>query len=190
MGVSVGNETTIAAKQNFSDLAKKLFVMPGHYVVYRIGLQSGTDEGEFHASVFVSTEFEELRVPFRFRVAKGSLSMQNQDVSFEPTFPVRFFSVCVCIVASINMMTGMEDLLFHHLTNLHLSLTSNCPGNQLCYVETSHGLCTASVPASRWPRPETNNGPVSKAALCPVQPPPGFLISELRQLGLICNAFL
>ena len=97
MGVSVGNETTIAAKQNFSDLAKKLFVMPGHYVVYRIGLQSGTEEGEFHASVFVSTEFEELRVPFRFRVAKGSLSMQNQDVSFEPTFPVRFFSFCVCL---------------------------------------------------------------------------------------------
>ena len=96
MGVSVGNETTIAAKQNFSDLAKKLFVMPGHYVVYRIGLQSGTEEGEFHASVFVSTEFEELRVPFRFRVAKGSLSMQNQDVSFEPTFPVRFSSFCVC----------------------------------------------------------------------------------------------
>ncbi len=91
MGVSMGNETTIAAKQNFSDLAKKLFVMPGHYVVYRIGLQSGTEEGEFHASVFVSTEFEELRVPFRFRVAKGSLSMQNQDVSFEPTFPVRCF---------------------------------------------------------------------------------------------------
>ena len=86
-------------------------------------------------------------------------------------------------------MSGFEYLLFHHLTNLHLSLTSNCPGNQLCYVETSHGLCTASVPASRWPRPETNNGPVSKAALCPVQPPPGFLISELRQRGLICNAF-
>lgn len=93
MGVSVGNETTIAAKQNFSDLAKKLFVMPGHYVVYRIGLQSGTEEGEFHASVFVSTEFEELRVPFRFRVAKGSLSMQNQDVSFEPTFPVRYYKL-------------------------------------------------------------------------------------------------
>ena len=29
MGVAMGNETTIAAKQNFSDLAKRLFVMPG-----------------------------------------------------------------------------------------------------------------------------------------------------------------
>ena len=143
MGVSMGNETTIAAKQNFSDLAKKLFVMPGHYVVYRIGLQSGTEEGEFHASVFVSTEFEELRVPFRFRVAKGSLSMPNQDVSFEPTFPVRCFYL-ICNVASILMRENSEDLLF--TSNLHLSLTSNCPGNQLCYVETSHGLCTASVP--------------------------------------------
>ena len=114
MGVAMGNETTIAAKQNFSDLAKRLFVMPGeeyeklaepqlsigqkkssevvfagHYVVYRIGLVSGVEEGEFHASVFVSTEFEELRVPFRFRVAKGSLSMQTQHLAFEPTFPVR-----------------------------------------------------------------------------------------------------
>ena len=91
MGVSMGNETTIAAKQNFSDLAKRLFVMPGHYVVYRIGLLSGSEEGEFHASVFVSTEFEELHIPFRFRVAKGSLSMQSQHLSFEPTFPVSNF---------------------------------------------------------------------------------------------------
>ena len=29
MGVAMGNETIIAAKQNFSDLAKRLFVMPG-----------------------------------------------------------------------------------------------------------------------------------------------------------------
>ena len=44
--------------------------------------------------------------------------------------------------------------------------------------------------ASCWPRPETNNGPVSKAARCPVQPPSGFLmLYQLRQLRLICNAF-
>ena len=83
-----------------------------------------------------------------------------------------------------------EDILFHHPTNLHLSLTSNCPENQLCYVETSHGLCTASVPASRWPRPQTNNGPVPTAAVL-LQPPSDFLISELRQLRhfvmLLCN---
>ena len=88
MGVAMGNETKVAAKQNYSDLAKRLFVMPGHFVVYRIGLLSGGEEGQYQASVQVSTEFEELSVPFRFRVAKGSLSTQAQHLSFEPTFPV------------------------------------------------------------------------------------------------------
>ena len=90
MGVAMGNETKISSKQNYSDLAKRLFVMPGHFVLYRIGLLSGSEEGQYQASVFVSTEFEELSVPFRFRVAKGSLSTQTQQLSFEPTFPVSF----------------------------------------------------------------------------------------------------
>ena len=89
MGVALGNETTVASRQNFTDLARRLYVMPGHYVVYRIGLLSGAEEGEFHASVFVSTEYEELQVPFRFRVAKGSLSTQTQQLSFDTAFPVR-----------------------------------------------------------------------------------------------------
>ena len=84
----MGNETKIASKQNYSDLAKRLFVMPGHFVLYRIGLMSGSEEGQYQASVFVTTEFQELSVPFRFRVAKGSLSPQSQQLSFEPTFPV------------------------------------------------------------------------------------------------------
>ena len=88
MGVSMGNETTIATKQNFSDLNKKLFVMPGHYAVFKIGMATGSEEGEFHASVFVSTEFEEMHIPFRLRVAKGSLSLSSQDLSFEPAYPV------------------------------------------------------------------------------------------------------
>ena len=94
MGVAMGNETKIASKQNYSDLAKRLFVMPGHFVLYRIGLVSGSEEGQFQASVFVSTEFEELSVPFRFRVAKGSLSTDSQQLSFEPTFPVSSHFSC------------------------------------------------------------------------------------------------
>ena len=93
MGVSMGNETTIATKQNFSDLNKKLFVMPGHYAVFKIGMATGSEEGEFHASVFVSTEFEEMHIPFRLRVAKGSLSLSSQDLSFEPAYPVNLRSL-------------------------------------------------------------------------------------------------
>ena len=88
MGVAMGNETTVASRENFTDLARRLYVMPGHFVVYRIGLTSGGEEGEFHASVFVSTEYEEHQVPFRFRVAKGSLSTQAQQLSFDTAFPV------------------------------------------------------------------------------------------------------
>ena len=88
MGVAMGNETTVASRENFTDLARRLYVMPGHFVVYRIGLTSSADEGEFHASVFVSTEYEEHQVPFRFRVAKGSLSTQAHQLSFDTAFPV------------------------------------------------------------------------------------------------------
>ena len=88
MGVSAGNETTIASKHNFSDMTKKLFVMPGHYAMFKIGMRTGGEEGEFHASVTVTTEFEQITIPFRLRVAKGSLSMQGQHLSFEPTYPV------------------------------------------------------------------------------------------------------
>ena len=114
MGVAMGNETKVAAKQNYSDLAKRLFVMPGHFVVYRIGLLSGGEEGQYQASVQVSTEFEELSVPFRFRVAKGSLSTQAQQLSFEPTFPVsrRFLNIpviCGCGCCSQRQIINGEQ---------------------------------------------------------------------------------
>ena len=106
----MGNETKIASKQNYSDLAKRLFVMPGHFVLYRIGLMSGSEEGQYQASVFVTTEFQELSVPFRFRVAKGSLSTQSQQLSFEPTFPVSL---------NLTRVTSSEEsclqLLYHSL---------------------------------------------------------------------------
>ena len=65
MGIAPGNETDLSGRSNFTDLARRLFVLPGHYIVFRIGLLTGAEEGEFHASCFVSSEYEELRVPFR-----------------------------------------------------------------------------------------------------------------------------
>ena len=111
MGTAYGNETAIAAKQNFSDLAKRLFVMPGHYVVYRIGMLTGSEEGEFHASVFVSTEFEEMRVPFRYRVAKGSLSMQS-DLEFEPTYPVSYKQLIIVVRTSSDKTSIFTGSMF------------------------------------------------------------------------------
>ena len=119
MGVAMGNETKIAAKQNYSDLAKRLFVMPGHFVVYRIGLLSGGEEGQFQASVQVSTEFEEMSVPFRFRVAKGSLSTQAQQLSFEPTFPVSgivFNILVICYCNQTQITNGKQSGLSFKIT--------------------------------------------------------------------------
>ena len=65
MGIAPGNETELAARSNFTGLARRLYVLPGHFILFRIGLLSGAEEGEFHASCFVSSEYEELRVPFR-----------------------------------------------------------------------------------------------------------------------------
>ena len=90
-------------------------------MVYRIGLVSGVEEGEFHASVFVSTEFEELRVPFRFRVAKGSLSMQTQHLAFEPTFPVRKYIKIIYTYLTLLIWTGcLINHIFHALNTAPL----------------------------------------------------------------------
>jgi len=87
MGVAEGNETNVVARQNYSDMQRRLYVSPDHYVVYRIGILSGSTEGEYHAQVFVSTEYEEIAVPFRFRVARGSLSTSPQQLYFATAFP-------------------------------------------------------------------------------------------------------
>ena len=36
MGVAEGNEDDVAALANMTQLARKLYVLPGHYVVYRL----------------------------------------------------------------------------------------------------------------------------------------------------------
>ena len=35
MGVAEGNETNVVARQNYSDMQRRLYVSPDHYVVYR-----------------------------------------------------------------------------------------------------------------------------------------------------------
>jgi len=110
MGVAMGNETTVASRENFTDLARRLYVMPGHFVVYRIGLTSGADEGEFHASVFVSTEYEEHQVPFRFRVAKGSLSTQAHQLSFDTAFPGKISELKLHVHSSFKHKMRVKSL--------------------------------------------------------------------------------
>jgi len=89
MGVGEGNETDIMARTNLTTFPRKLYVPPNHYVVYRIGLLTGNKEGEMWASVFVSTEFEDVIVPFKFRVAEGSLSTVPDQLNFGTNFPGR-----------------------------------------------------------------------------------------------------
>ena len=62
---------------------------PYHYAVMRVGIISPEREGLFVATAFVHTEFEQPTVPFRLRIALGSLSTVPAVVTFEKTFPVR-----------------------------------------------------------------------------------------------------
>jgi len=110
MGMAPGNESQLAGRQNFSDLSRRLYVLPGHYIVFRIGLQSGAEEGEFHASVFVSSEYEELRVPFRFRVAKGSLSTHPQQLAFDTAFPGKVSELKLHVHSSFKHKMRVKDL--------------------------------------------------------------------------------
>merc|ERR1711962_247396 len=91
-------------------LARRLYVLPGHFILFRIGLLSGAEEGEFHASVFVSSEYEELRVPFRFRVAKGSLSTYPQQLAFDTAFPGKVSELKLHVHSSFEHKMRVKDL--------------------------------------------------------------------------------
>ena len=43
MGVDSGNETDIMSRNNLTSLPRKLYVLPGHYVVYRFDLDTYLD---------------------------------------------------------------------------------------------------------------------------------------------------
>ena len=67
---------------------RQLVLKPHHYAVMRVGIVSPEREGLFVATAFVHTEFEQPTVPFRLRIALGSLSTVPATVTFEKTFPV------------------------------------------------------------------------------------------------------
>ena len=88
MGVESGNESDILRRANFSDMNRQFKIPPGHYMVFRVGIFTPNAEGETNGTVFVETDYHSFRVPFKFRVAKGSLNTVPRELIFEPTFPV------------------------------------------------------------------------------------------------------
>ena len=89
MGVERGNETQILRRANFSGMTRRLYIPPGHYMVFRIGILTSSDaEGETAASVYVETDYHSFKVLFRYTVAKGSLHTVPRELIFEPAFPV------------------------------------------------------------------------------------------------------
>jgi hypothetical protein len=94
MGVEEGNETEILQRANFSNMARKMSIPPGHYMVFRISIQTPEEEGMFNATVFIDTDYHAFLLPFRFRVAKGSLHTVPRELIFDPVFPVSCSLLC------------------------------------------------------------------------------------------------
>ena len=88
MGVEAGSQADILRRANFSDMTRRLKIPPGHYMVFRVGIFTPNEEGETNATVFVDTDYHAFRVPFKFRVAKGSLSTVPRELIFDSAFPV------------------------------------------------------------------------------------------------------
>jgi hypothetical protein len=70
-------------------MVRTMAIPPGHYMVFRISIQTPDEEGLTNATVFVDTDYHAFLLPFRFRVAKGSLHTVPRELIFEPVFPVR-----------------------------------------------------------------------------------------------------
>lgn len=91
MGVGRGSEMDILQRANFSGMTRKLIIHPGHYLVFRIGVNTRDQEGTIKASVFVETDHDALDVLFQYTVAEGSLHTVPKELVFEPAFPVSVF---------------------------------------------------------------------------------------------------
>ena len=93
MGVDEGNETTILERFTFSSMPRQLVIPPDHFMAFRIGILTPSDkEGATNATVYVETNYQRFEVPFRFRVAKGSLHTVPRELIFDPVFPGTFLS--------------------------------------------------------------------------------------------------
>ena len=95
MGVDEGNETTILERFSFSSMTRTLTIPPDHFMAFRIGILTPSDtEGATNATVYIETNYQRFEVPFRFRVAKGSLHTVPKELIFDPVFPGKdFFSI-------------------------------------------------------------------------------------------------
>ena len=92
MGVEEGNETAILERFTFSSMGRQLVIPPNHFMAFRIGILTPTEkEGATNATVYVETNYQKFEVPFRFRVAKGSLHTVPKELIFDPVFPGNFF---------------------------------------------------------------------------------------------------
>ena len=111
MGVEEGNETAILERFTFSSMGRQLVIPPNHFMAFRIGILTPTEkEGatngksavclpfcllfclqyfvyKISATVYVETNYQKFEVPFRFRVAKGSLHTVPKELIFDPVFP-------------------------------------------------------------------------------------------------------
>ena len=88
MGVEEGNETAILERFTFSSMGRQLVIPPNHFMAFRIGILTPTEkEGATNATVYVETNYQKFEVPFRFRVAKGSLHTVPKELIFDPVFP-------------------------------------------------------------------------------------------------------
>lgn len=113
MGVEKGAEPEIMQRSNFTGMRRSLQIPPFHFMVFRLGISTPGEEGETNSTVFVKTDYETINIPFKFRVARGSLATVPSELIFEPAFPVRKkIDLCSLNVLSISnqpFFTGEES---------------------------------------------------------------------------------
>lgn len=113
MGVDEGNETQILEHGSFSGMTRKLTILPGYYMVFRIGIHTTDTEGAINATVFVDTDYHKFEVPFRFRVAKGSLHTVPRELIFDPVFPSKKAELKLKVFSSF-----AEDMITDSVTTV------------------------------------------------------------------------
>ncbi|XP_043192988.1 transmembrane protein 131-like [Amphibalanus amphitrite] len=99
-GTDRGAEAEIVRRHGGPYRDKHLVLKPHHYAIMRVGIVSPEREGLFVASAFVHTEFEQPTVPFRLRVALGSLSTVPAVVTFEKAFPGKTSAVPLSVYSA------------------------------------------------------------------------------------------
>ena len=88
IGVDEGTESEILERGSFEGMTRKLIIPPGHYLIFRLGLHTTeAKEGAFDGHVYVETTHHTFNVPYKFRVAKGSLHTVPKELIFDPVFP-------------------------------------------------------------------------------------------------------